>query len=77
LLRFLDGELCTTDHEVDVAAWVPLAAPPSQLAHADERRLAIAALELIEALHAQGPEVLPPLPQHTPRRQSQTHSRAR
>jgi 8-oxo-dGTP pyrophosphatase MutT (NUDIX family) len=77
LLRFLDGELSTSDHEVCDAAWVPLTELASRLAHADERELADVALRLIETLRTQGPAALPRLPHSTPRRQPQTHSIAR
>ena len=76
LLRFLGGELCDHDMEVNEVAWVPLEELPSRLAYADERRLAEVAGELIQKLHAHGPSALPPLPSSTPWRRRQTHSRA-
>ncbi len=77
LMRFLDGELCDEDLEVAEVAWVPIRELPSRLAYADERRLAEVADELIDKLQSDGPAALPPLPPSSPRRQSQTHSRAR
>ena len=77
LLRFLGGELSDEDLEVTEVAWVPLAELPSRLAYADERRLAGVADELINMLQSDGPAALPPLPQTTPRRRGQTHSRTR
>ena len=63
LLRFCGGELSDTDLEVTEVAWVPLHELASRLAYADERRLAEVAGELIQALHAEGLDALPPLPQ--------------
>jgi len=77
LLRFRGGELSDSDHEVGEVAWVPLEELPSRLAHADERRLAEVAAELIETLHTHGPAALPPLPHSSPRRRGQTHSHPR
>jgi 8-oxo-dGTP pyrophosphatase MutT (NUDIX family) len=77
LMRFLGGELCDEDLEVSEVAWVPIEELPSRLAYADERRLAVLARELIDTLHAHGPAALPPLPQTSPRRRAQTHSRTR
>lgn len=77
LLRFLDGELSDHDLEVTEVAWVPLDELPSRLAYADERRLAEVAGELIQTLHTHGPAALPPLPQSSPWRRRQTHSRTR
>jgi ADP-ribose pyrophosphatase YjhB (NUDIX family) len=77
LLRFRGGELSDDDHEVGEVAWVPLDEVPSRLAHADERRLAEVAAELVETLHSHGPAALPPMPRSLPRRRGQTHSRAR
>lgn len=77
LMRFLDGELSDDDVEVTEVAWVPLTELQSRLAYADERRLADVAGELIDKLHTEGPAALPPLPQTSPRRRPQTHSRAR
>ena len=76
LLRFVDGKLSSDDHEVAEVAWVPLHELSSRLAHADERRLAGEAADLIETLQTDGPVVLPPLPASSPRRHAQTHSRA-
>jgi 8-oxo-dGTP pyrophosphatase MutT (NUDIX family) len=77
LMRFLGGELSDEDLEVSEVAWVPLKELPSRLAYADERRLAEVAGELIDKLHSDGPAALPPLPQTSPRRRSQTHSHTR
>ncbi|MDY6996098.1 MAG: NUDIX hydrolase [Actinomycetota bacterium] len=77
LMRFLDGELCDEDVEVTEVAWVPLHELPSKLAYADERRLAAVADELIDTLHSEGPDALPPLPRSAPRRRGQTHSHTR
>jgi 8-oxo-dGTP pyrophosphatase MutT (NUDIX family) len=74
LLRFVGGELSTDDHEVDEVAWMPLDALPSRLAHADERRLAEVAAELVQTLRTHGPAALPPIPHSSPRRRGQTHS---
>ena len=76
LLRFVGGELSSDDHEVAEVAWVPLDELSSHLAHADERRLADRAADLIETLQTDGPAVLPPLPASSPRRHAQTHARA-
>ncbi|WP_200845947.1 NUDIX hydrolase [Mycolicibacterium vanbaalenii] len=77
LMRFLGGELSDEDIEVSEVAWVPLRELPSRLAYADERRLAAVADDLIDKLHTDGPEALPPLPRTTPRRRGQTHSHTR
>jgi 8-oxo-dGTP pyrophosphatase MutT (NUDIX family) len=78
LLRFREGELAAAhDHEVGHVAWVPLGELRSRLAHADERRLADLAADLIETLRGHGPAALPALPHSSPRRQPQTHSIAR
>jgi 8-oxo-dGTP pyrophosphatase MutT (NUDIX family) len=77
LMRSCGGELCTEDIEVAEVAWVPLRELPSRLAYADERRLAEVADELIDTLHNDGPDALPPLPATAPRRHPQTHSNAR
>jgi 8-oxo-dGTP pyrophosphatase MutT (NUDIX family) len=77
LLRFLGGELSDHDLEVSEVAWVPLDELPSRLAYADERRLAEVAGELIQTLHTHGPGALPPLPDSSPWRRRQTHSRTR
>ncbi|WP_347222179.1 NUDIX hydrolase [Mycolicibacterium poriferae] len=77
LMRFLDGELSDEDIEVTEVAWVPLRELPAKLAYADERRLAAVADQLIDTLHTDGPEALPPLPPTTPRRRGQTHSHTR
>ena len=78
LLRFRDGELgAGNDHEVAHVAWVPIDELPYRLAHADERRLAKEAADLITRLRNHGPAALPPLPQTSPRRRPQTHSIAR
>ncbi|MFZ0834141.1 MAG: NUDIX hydrolase [Mycobacterium sp.] len=77
LLRFCGGELSDTDLEVTEVAWVPLHELASRLAYADERRLAEVAGELIQALHAEGLDALPPLPQSAPWQRRQTHSRTR
>ena len=77
LMRFLDGELSDEDIEVTEVAWVPLHELPAKLAYADERRLAAVADQLIDTLHTDGPEALPPLPPTTPRRRGQTHSHTR
>ena len=76
LLRFVGGELSADDHEVGEVAWVPLDELSSRLAHADERRLAEVAVDLIATLRSEGPAALPPLPARSPRRHGQTHSRA-
>ena len=68
LMRFLGGELSDEDVEVTEVAWVPLGDLPSRLAYADE---------LIDTLHSDGPDALPPLPRTTPRRRGQTHSHTR
>ena len=77
LLRFSGGELCDEDVEVTEVAWVPVAELPDRLAHADERRLAKVAHELIELLQSEGASALPPLPPSEPRRRPQTHSHTR
>jgi 8-oxo-dGTP pyrophosphatase MutT (NUDIX family) len=77
LLRFLGGELSDEDVEVSEVAWVPLRELPSRLAYADERRLAQVADSLIDKLHSEGPDSLPPLPHSSPRRRTQTHSHTR
>ena len=77
LMRFLGGELSDEDVEVTEVAWVPLRELPSKLAYADERKLAQVAGELIDKLHTDGPEALPPLPRTAPRRRPQTHSHTR
>lgn len=77
LMRFSGGELSDEDVEVSEVAWVPVRELPSRLAYADERRLAEVADELIDKLHADGPDALPPLPRSVPRRHGQTHSHAR
>jgi len=77
LMRFCGGELCSEDVEVAEVAWVPLQELPSRLAYADERRLVQVADELIDTLHSEGPDGLPPLPVTSPRRHPQTHSNAR
>ena len=77
LVRFRAGVLCADDHEVGQVAWVPLEQLPSLLTHADERRLATTAAQLIETVRTQGPSALPPLPSSSPRRRPQTHSVAR
>jgi 8-oxo-dGTP pyrophosphatase MutT (NUDIX family) len=78
LLRFREGVLASAnDHEVTCVAWMRLEELPSQLAHADERRLAEVAVDLIRNLRDHGPAALPPIPRISPRRQSQTHSIAR
>ena len=77
LMRFLGGELCDDDVEVSEVAWVPLKDLSARLAYADERRLAEVADELIDKLHAEGPDALPPLPHSSPRRRPQTHSHTR
>ncbi|MDZ5084461.1 NUDIX hydrolase [Mycolicibacterium parafortuitum] len=77
LMRFLDGELSDEDIEVTEVAWVPLHELPAKLAYADERRLAAVADQLIDTLHTEGLEALPPLPTTTPRRRGQTHSHTR
>ncbi|MFV8309044.1 NUDIX hydrolase [Mycobacteroides chelonae] len=74
LMRSLGGELSDDDVEVTEVAWVPLEELPTRLAYADERRLAQVAGDLIDKLHTDGPESLPPLPPSTPRRRPQTHS---
>ncbi|BAY00314.1 MutT/NUDIX family protein [Mycobacteroides stephanolepidis] len=74
LMRSLGGELSDDDVEVTEVAWVPLGELPTRLAYADERRLAQVAGDLIDKLHNDGPESLPPLPPSTPRRRPQTHS---
>jgi len=56
---------------------VPVRDLPSRLAYADERRLAQVADSLIEKLHSEGPDSLPPLPHSSPRRRTQTHSHTR
>jgi 8-oxo-dGTP pyrophosphatase MutT (NUDIX family) len=77
LMRFLGGELSDDDVEVTEVAWVPLGELPKRLAYADERRLAEVAGDLIDKLHTDGPEALPPLPRSAPRRRPQTHSHTR
>lgn len=76
LLRFVHGELCTDDHEVDEVAWVPLHELESRLAHTDERELGQVAARLIAVLRTHGRTALPPLPHNAPRRRPQAHSRA-
>jgi 8-oxo-dGTP pyrophosphatase MutT (NUDIX family) len=77
LLRFVDGELCADDHEVEEVAWVPLDELPSRLTHGSERELGEVAAHLVAALRIHGAAALPPLPHNPPRRRPQTHSRAR
>ncbi|MEU6562827.1 NUDIX hydrolase [Nocardia nova] len=50
LIRYLDGDLTTSDYEVDEIAWVPLHELRSWLAHPGERRLARVAEQLIGEL---------------------------
>jgi len=76
LLRFVNGELRTDDHEVVDVAWVPLDELGSRCSHADERELGLIAARLVDILRAHGPAALPPLPHKAPRRQPQSHSRA-
>ena len=76
LLGFDEGELSTADHEVGAIAWVRLPDLPGRLVHADERRLATVAAELIAVLRTHGAGALPPLPSTVPLRRRQTHSRA-
>ena len=47
LLRASGGELSDADPEVTEVAWVPLEEVPRRLAYAAERRLALAAVELL------------------------------
>ena len=77
LMRFLGGDLSDEDMEVTEVAWVPLRDLPARLAYADERRLAVVAGELIDKLHSDGEDALPPLPPSAPRRRPQTHSHTR
>jgi 8-oxo-dGTP pyrophosphatase MutT (NUDIX family) len=77
LVAFRGGELSAGDHEVGQVAWVPLDRLQSQLTHADERRLAVIAAQLIDTVRTRGRSALPPLPQSSPRRRPQTHSVAR
>lgn len=77
LLQFSGGELCDEDVEVTEVAWVPVTELHRRLAYADERRLATVAHELIERIRSDGAAALPPLPQSSPWRRPQTHSRAR
>lgn len=77
LMRFLGGDLSDEDVEVTEVAWVPLRDLPARLAYADERRLAVVAGELIDKLHTDGEDALPPLPHSSPRRRPQTHSHTR
>ncbi|TQK29834.1 NUDIX hydrolase [Arthrobacter sp. SLBN-53] len=77
LMRFLGGDLSDEDMEVTEVAWVPLRDLPARLAYADERRLAVVAGELIDKLHTDGEDALPPLPPSAPRRRPQTHSHTR
>lgn len=76
LLRFVDGELCADDHEVEDVAWVPLDELSSRLTHANERELGLRAARLVAELHTYGAVALPPLTHSPPRLKSQTHSRA-
>ena len=76
-MRFLGGDLSDEDMEVTEVAWVPLRDLPARLAYADERRLAVVAGELIDKLHSDGEDALPPLPPSAPRRRPQTHSHTR
>lgn len=76
LLRFVDGELCTDDHEVEEVAWVPLHELPSRFTHADERELGQVAARLVAVLRSHGRAALPPLPHNAPRLRPQAHSRA-
>ena len=50
LLEFVQGELCSDDHEVSAVAWIPLADLPAKLAYPDERELAVQAGDLARRL---------------------------
>lgn len=77
LLRFVDGELSTGDHEVCDVAWVRLDELAPMLIHPDEQQLAHTAREMIVTIRHHGVDALPPLPRTRPRRAPQTHSHAR
>jgi 8-oxo-dGTP pyrophosphatase MutT (NUDIX family) len=77
LVAFRAGELSAGDHEVGQVAWVPLDRLSSWLTHADERRLAATAQQLVDTVRTRGRSALPPLPPSSPRRRPQTHSVAR
>ncbi|WP_198290981.1 NUDIX hydrolase [Mycobacterium sp. 155] len=77
LLRYVDGELSTRDHEVCDVAWVTLGELTSTLKYPDEQRLALIAAELVATVRQHGVTALPPLPRTQPRRAPQTHSHAR
>lgn len=75
LLRFREGiATAADDHDVTDVAWVPIEALPSWLSHADERRLANVAIDLIQTWRDHGPVALPPIPRIAPRRRPQRHS---
>lgn len=77
LLRFSSGQLCDEDREVSAVAWIPLMELPRRLAYADERQLVDVAADLIGLFQSGGPAALPPLPQMSPQRRTQTHSHTR
>jgi mutator protein MutT len=77
LLRYRNGEPAYNDHEAGEVAWVPLQELSAWLVHADERRLAKVAAELVDTLRRDGPAALPPRPYSPPRKRPQTHSIAR
>jgi 8-oxo-dGTP pyrophosphatase MutT (NUDIX family) len=54
LIRYIGGDLTTTDYEVDESAWVPFHELHSRLVHADERRLAHVASDVINGLANNG-----------------------
>jgi len=54
LIRYIGGDLTTTDYEVDESAWVPFHGLHSRLVHADERRLAHVASDVINGLANNG-----------------------
>lgn len=74
LLRCVGGEPCTSDHEVDEVAWVALDELASRLTHPDEREIGAVAVDLVAVVRSLGAAALPPLPEHSARRQPQPHS---
>ena len=46
LLRYLGGDVCDHDHEVEHARWMPLAQAARELSHQGERGMAARALSL-------------------------------
>jgi len=65
LMKERGGDLCDDDVEVTEVAWVPLDELEDRLAYADERRLVLRALELLEVRPA-GADAPGDIPSDTP-----------